>query len=300
MKSDAGGFASFFPSIVPTQAQLNCKSYMLTPTVFSLTQEDGCTAQHHRSGAQASFPRLRGLSGFRLPVCCRVRFLDHALSLSLLPRYTVRFRLLLHTKALLASERRGVKRFSECPPLSPARARANTPPTGLTESVSPSLPIVTSRIRSASKKRFSSLFSRSSTPSGGSASNMNAASEGPFLHLKFGVGRPPPHEHEHEREDGDGSALLLFAHELASLDPAAHARHLHETLRTDVQRAGIARWLEQNFKEDAYIYDVVHRREGDRGMFALVTKNWARSVGDPVRSLSSGGVLFILAGGPIY
>jgi hypothetical protein len=141
---------------------------------------------------------------------------------------------------------------------------------------------VTSRIRSASKKRFSSLFSRSSTPSG---SNMNAASsggggDGPFLHLKFGVGRPPPHEHA---PNEDGSGPLLFAHEI-ELDPAAHSRHLHETLRTDVQRAGIARWLEQNFKEDAYIYDVVHRREGDRGMFALVTKNWARSVGDPVRA----------------
>lgn len=174
------------------------------------------------------------------------------------------------------------------PSLSPtcARARANTPSLGLTEvgTPSPSLSIVTSRIRSASKKRFSSLFSRSSTPSG---SNMNATSsggggDGPFLHLKFGVGRPPPHEHAL----GNASPLL-FAHEIATLDPAAHSRHLHETLRTDVQRAGIARWLEQNFKEDAYIHDVVHRREGDRGMFALVTKNWARSVGDPVRSWGS-------------
>ena len=101
------------------------------------------------------------------------------------------------------------------------------------------------------------------------------------MHLKFGVGRPPPREHA--LEDGSTRApLLLFAHEI-ELDPAAHSRHLHETIRTDVQRAGIARWLEQNFKEDAYIHDVVHRREGDRGMFALVTKNWARSVGDPVR-----------------
>lgn len=119
---------------------------------------------------------------------------------------------------------------------------------------------------------------------------MNAASSGgdpgPFLHLKFGVGRPPPHEHEVHEGGGSAPQLLLFAHEI-ELDPAIHSRNLHETLRTDVQRAGIARWLEQNFKEDAYIYDVVHRRQGDRGMFALVTKNWARSVGDPVRFLVS-------------
>lgn len=94
-----------------------------------------------------------------------------------------------------------------------------------------------------------------------------------FLHLKFASGRPPP-----------VAASLPWSHEV---DPARDS--LHDTLASDVQREGVVRYLQQNFPEGTYVHDVVHEREGDAGMYVLCTKNWARSVGDPVRS-----ALFIL------
>ncbi|GAA5993125.1 hypothetical protein JCM10908_001301 [Rhodotorula pacifica] len=105
---------------------------------------------------------------------------------------------------------------------------------------------------------------------------------GPFVHVKFGAGRPPPHD---SSSSDDTSPSLAFAHQIES-DPSAYAQRLHDSLKTDVQRQGVVRWLEQNFKEGSFIYDVVHRRERDEGMFALVTRNWARSVGDPKLHLS--------------
>ncbi|GAA5882367.1 hypothetical protein JCM3774_004321 [Rhodotorula dairenensis] len=115
---------------------------------------------------------------------------------------------------------------------------------------------------------------------------------GPFLHLKFGAGRPPPHEHEHASgTEMEGPSPILFAHEVELALQQQQQRQqggydLADTLKSDVQRASVARWLEQNFKAGTYIHDVVHKREGEEGMFALVTKNWARSVGDPKLHLS--------------
>uniref|UniRef100_A0A0K3CVR0 BY PROTMAP: gi/647395163/emb/CDR36385.1/ RHTO0S02e01420g1_1 [Rhodosporidium toruloides] n=1 Tax=Rhodotorula toruloides TaxID=5286 RepID=A0A0K3CVR0_RHOTO len=93
-----------------------------------------------------------------------------------------------------------------------------------------------------------------------------------FLHVKFGSGRPPEHAHQ-----------LPFAHEIEE-DPTRTA--LHDSLKTDVQRSGVIRYLEQNFKEGSYVHDVVSSRESEHGMYALVCKNWARSVGDPKLHLS--------------
>lgn len=93
-----------------------------------------------------------------------------------------------------------------------------------------------------------------------------------FLHVKFGSGRPPEHAHQ-----------LPFAHEIEE-DPSRTA--LHESLKTDVQRNGVIRYLEQNFKEGSYVHDVVSSRDSEHGMYALVCKNWARSVGDPKLHLS--------------
>ncbi|GJN88173.1 hypothetical protein Rhopal_001138-T1 [Rhodotorula paludigena] len=89
------------------------------------------------------------------------------------------------------------------------------------------------------------------------------------LHVKFGAGRPPPI-----------AAGLPFAHDV---DPARD--QLPDTLKTDVQREGVLRYLRQNFPEGSYVFDVVHERESD-GMYVLVTKNWARSVGDSKLHLS--------------
>jgi len=88
-----------------------------------------------------------------------------------------------------------------------------------------------------------------------------------FLHLKFASGRPPP-----------VAANVPWAHEL---DPARDA--LHDALQSDVQRESVARWIQQNFPAGSYVHDVVHEREQDPGMYILCTRNWARSVGDPVR-----------------
>ncbi|BGP29722.1 hypothetical protein JCM10296v2_001461 [Rhodotorula toruloides] len=93
-----------------------------------------------------------------------------------------------------------------------------------------------------------------------------------FLHVKFGSGRPPEHAHQ-----------LPFAHEIEE-DPTRTA--LHDSLKTDVQRSGVIRYLEQNFKEGSYVHEVVSSRESEHGMYALVCKNWARSVGDPKLHLS--------------
>lgn len=131
---------------------------------------------------------------------------------------------------------------------------------------------MTSRLRSASKKRLSSLFFPSSSSSAHAgmpnSPSHNSKKDPPFLHLKFTSGRPPPHGHH-----------LPFAHELGP----EHVADLSDSLKTDVQRKGIARWVEQNFKEGAYIWEVVHERKERDGMYGVVTKNWARSVGDPVR-----------------
>lgn len=112
-----------------------------------------------------------------------------------------------------------------------------------------------SRFRSASMSRSS----RSSTQPKGS----------PFLHLKFGTGRPP-----------EFATRLLFAHEAASA-----VDNLPEGLRTDVQREGIGRYLVNNFKQGSPVHDVVGVREGDEGSYLLVTQNWHRSTGDTVSSL---------------
>ncbi|BGP05674.1 hypothetical protein JCM10049v2_001480 [Rhodotorula toruloides] len=93
-----------------------------------------------------------------------------------------------------------------------------------------------------------------------------------FLHVKFGSGRPPEHAHQ-----------LPFAHEVEE-DPTRTA--LHDSLKTDIQRSSVIRYLEQNFKEGSYVHDVVSARESEHGMYALVCKNWARSVGDPKLHLS--------------
>ncbi|BGP45659.1 hypothetical protein JCM10450v2_001489 [Rhodotorula kratochvilovae] len=127
---------------------------------------------------------------------------------------------------------------------------------------------MTSRVRSTSKKRLSSLFSRSGTPSVDNPAQPKRMDR--FLHLKFASGRPPPL-----------AAAVPWAHEV---DPARDP--LHETLKSDVQREGVVRYLQQNFPAGTYVHDVVHEREADAGMFVLCTKNWARSVGDPKLHLS--------------
>ncbi|BGP56978.1 hypothetical protein JCM8202v2_004614, partial [Rhodotorula sphaerocarpa] len=109
---------------------------------------------------------------------------------------------------------------------------------------------------------------------------MSTRKEGSFLHIKLCAGRPPP-EARH----------LSFAHELEAGDPAAApdgTLDLPDSLKTDVQRKGVLRWLEQNFKEGSYIWEVVRAREREveEGMYALLTRNWARSVGDPKLHLS--------------
>ncbi|BGP22492.1 hypothetical protein JCM10295v2_001371 [Rhodotorula toruloides] len=129
--------------------------------------------------------------------------------------------------------------------------------------------VLTSRLRSSSKKRLSSLFSRSNTLSLGSSQTKQMSA---FLHVKFGSGRPPEHAHQ-----------LPFAHEIEE-DPTRTA--LHDSLKTDVQRSGVIRYLEQNFKDGSYVHDVVSSRETDHGMYALICKNWARSVGDHKLHLS--------------
>ncbi|GAA5934456.1 hypothetical protein JCM3775_000362 [Rhodotorula graminis] len=91
-----------------------------------------------------------------------------------------------------------------------------------------------------------------------------------FLHLKFASGRPPP-----------VAANVPWAHDI---DPARDP--LHDTLRTDVQREGVVRYLVQNFPMGSYVHDVVNEREGDAGMYILCTRNWSRSVGDAKLHLS--------------
>lgn len=113
-----------------------------------------------------------------------------------------------------------------------------------------------SRIRSASMSRTSS--------------SSNQPRSGPFLHLKFGTGRPPEYATRH-----------LFAHEVMKAPPDT----LPEGLRTDVQREGIGRYLVNNFKDGSPVHAVVRAREGDEGIFILVTQNWHRSSGDPVSDL---------------
>jgi len=99
----------------------------------------------------------------------------------------------------------------------------------------------------------------------------------PFLHLKFTSLRPPP-QYGHQ---------LPFSHQL---DPAFH--ELPDSLKTDVQREGIKRYLLQNFKEGSFVWEVVKERleseeekgEGkdSDGMYLVVNRSWARTVGDNV------------------
>jgi uncharacterized protein (DUF2249 family) len=101
-----------------------------------------------------------------------------------------------------------------------------------------------------------------------------------FLHLKFTSQRPPP-QYGHQ---------LPFAH---LVDPSIH--DLPDSLKTDVQREGIKRYLVQNFAEGSFVWEVVKERlpneeveEGkdSDGMYLVVNRSWARTVGDGVSSLS--------------
>ncbi|GAA5841774.1 hypothetical protein JCM11251_004061 [Rhodosporidiobolus azoricus] len=91
----------------------------------------------------------------------------------------------------------------------------------------------------------------------------------PFLHVKFTAGRPP-----------DFAGSLPFAHEV---DPAKDS--LPDSLKTDVQREGVLRYLRNNFVEGHLVHQVVHEREYDN-MYALLTNNWRRSTGDGKLHLS--------------
>ncbi|GAA5910148.1 hypothetical protein JCM6882_006529 [Rhodosporidiobolus microsporus] len=91
----------------------------------------------------------------------------------------------------------------------------------------------------------------------------------PFLHVKFTSGRPP-----------EFAGSFPFAHEV---DPAKDA--LPESLKTDVQREGVLRYLRNNFKEGHFVHQVVQEREYD-AMYALLTNNWRRSTGDGKLHLS--------------
>ncbi|GAA5851550.1 hypothetical protein JCM3766R1_001905 [Sporobolomyces carnicolor] len=109
----------------------------------------------------------------------------------------------------------------------------------------------------------------------------------PFLHLKFTSQRPPP-QYGHQ---------LPFAH---LVDPTVH--ELPDSLKTDVQREGIQRYLVQNFKEGSFVWEVVkervspnldERREEEDpevkdsdGMYIVVNRSWARTVGDSKLHLS--------------
>ncbi|KAI5477422.1 hypothetical protein MNV49_006414 [Pseudohyphozyma bogoriensis] len=95
----------------------------------------------------------------------------------------------------------------------------------------------------------------------------------PFLHVKFGEGRPP-----------EFATQQRFAHQLALLP--VDQLHLPEGLKTDVQREGIGRYLMNNFKAGSPVYTVVHEREGDYSSYILVTANWHRSAGDNKLHLS--------------
>ncbi|KAL8276111.1 hypothetical protein RQP46_011493 [Phenoliferia psychrophenolica] len=97
--------------------------------------------------------------------------------------------------------------------------------------------------------------------------------ERPFLHLKFGDGKPPEFGHHHR-----------FAHQLSLIPP--HDLVLPEGLSTDVQREGIGRYLTNNFKEGSPVHEVVHERGKDESTFILVTQNWHRSSGDQKLHLS--------------
>ncbi|GAA5872435.1 hypothetical protein JCM1840_006061 [Sporobolomyces johnsonii] len=93
----------------------------------------------------------------------------------------------------------------------------------------------------------------------------------PFVHVKFGSGRPPEYCHH-----------IPFAHEL---DPLSGQSPLPEGLKTDVQREGILRYLRNNFKEGSYVWEVVHEREKE-SMYCLCLNSWHRSVGDNKLHLS--------------
>ncbi|BGP18789.1 hypothetical protein JCM10213v2_006869 [Rhodosporidiobolus nylandii] len=125
--------------------------------------------------------------------------------------------------------------------------------------------IMSSRARSSSKKRLSSFISRAITPSNSESKKAMP----PFSHIKFSSGRPP-----------EFAGQLPFAHEL---DPAKDP--LADSLKTDVQREGVLRYLRNNFGPGSYVHDVVHERERD-SMYVLLCANWRRSTGDPKLHLS--------------
>jgi len=73
-----------------------------------------------------------------------------------------------------------------------------------------------------------------------------------FLHLKFTSQRPPP-QYGHQ---------LPFAH---LVDPSIH--DLPDSLKTDVQREGIKRYLVQNFAEGSFVWEVVKNLAGERYVY---------------------------------
>ncbi|GAA5942415.1 uncharacterized protein JCM15063_006241 [Sporobolomyces koalae] len=108
-----------------------------------------------------------------------------------------------------------------------------------------------------------------------------SSSSKPFLHVKFTALSPVP-QYGHQ---------LPFAH---LVDPAIH--DLPESLKTDVQREGIRRYLTQNFEEGSFVWEVVKERTvGDDeqqegkdsdGMYIVVNRSWTRTVGDNKLHLS--------------
>ncbi|GAA6019768.1 hypothetical protein JCM11491_005245 [Sporobolomyces phaffii] len=164
--------------------------------------------------------------------------------------------------------------------------------------------------RSTSKRRLSSFLPRALTPSNSSSPPASAHKRGssystgsmrsssslaPFLHLKFTALRPVP-QYGHQ---------LPFAH---LVDPAVD--DLPESLKTDVQREGIKRYLLQNFDEGSFVREVVkerlpggrdddeddidggdpaqqqQRKRDSDGMYLVVNRSWARTVGDNKLHLS--------------
>ncbi|KAM0752502.1 hypothetical protein T439DRAFT_209773 [Meredithblackwellia eburnea MCA 4105] len=95
----------------------------------------------------------------------------------------------------------------------------------------------------------------------------------PFLHVKFGDGRPPEYGHQYH-----------FAHQLSLLPQAEQS--LPDGLQTDVQREGIGRYLTNNFKQGSPVWEIVREREKDESTYILCTSNWHRSSGDQKLHLS--------------
>lgn len=104
--------------------------------------------------------------------------------------------------------------------------------------------------------------------------SLSSSSRTPFPHIKFAPGPSAP----------EFAPRVLFAHELA-LSTQPRAELLPETLVGDSSRDGIVRFLLNNFEPASPIYQVVCERVADTSAFILLTNNWHRSQGDPVRLL---------------